>query len=186
MVTNRALPGDHVSVPVRPRSNLAAILLVAVFFGSTLLPGAADASTPIITPSGVGALQLGATVKSLRQRGLIGGLRKGCELDPGQRVAPLRAPLSGWAIFGGGGGRLASLTIEGGAETAHGIGVGSTAAEARASYPSGEWLSPQKMYPLPVGLLWVNGYRHPKLSFLVNPSTYRVESIAVPSPNFCE
>jgi hypothetical protein len=173
-------------VPVRPRSHLAATLLVATFLSSTLLPGAAGASTPIITPSGVGALRLGATAKSLHQRGLVGGLRKGCELDPGQRVARLLSPLSGWATFGGGDGRLISLTIEGGAETARGIGVGSTAADARAAYPSGEWLSPQKMYPLPVGLLWVNGYRHPKLSFVVDPSTYRVESIAIPSPNFCE
>jgi hypothetical protein len=34
---------------------------------------------PIITPRSVGPVHLGATVKSLHRRGLIGGLRKGCE-----------------------------------------------------------------------------------------------------------
>jgi hypothetical protein len=143
-------------------------------------------SAPRITPQGVGRLRLGATVGSLRRRHLIGGLRKGCELYAGQRVAPLRSPLSGWATFEGGGRTLAAISIEGGAETASGIGAGSTAAEARAAYPAGEWLSPRRMYPLPVGLLWVDGSAHPKFGILVDPETHRVEDISIPSPNFCE
>jgi hypothetical protein len=143
-------------------------------------------SGPTITSHGVGRVRLGATIGALSRRHLIGGLRKGCELDTGQRVAPLRSPLSGWATFEGGGRRLTSISIEGGAETARGIGVGSTAARARAAYPAGEWLSPRRMYPLPVGLLWVNGSNHPKFSVLVDPENNLVESIAIPSPNFCE
>jgi hypothetical protein len=141
---------------------------------------------PEITPRGVGALRLGATVGALHRRQLIGGLRRGCELDPGQRVAPLRAPLAGWAIFANGRNRLSSIAIEGGAETARGIGIGSTAGEARRAYSSAEWISPRQAYPLQVGILWVNGSTHPKLTFLVDPSTHLIEAIAVPAPSFCE
>jgi hypothetical protein len=141
---------------------------------------------PVITSHGVGRVRLGATIGALSRRHLIGRLRQGCELDTGQRVAPLRAPLAGWAIFEGGKRRLTSISIEGGAETARGIGIGSTAAAARAAYPNAEWLSPRRMYPLPVGLLWVNSGRHPKFGILVDPDTFRVESISIPSPNFCE
>jgi hypothetical protein len=41
-------------------------------------------------------------VGDLRRRHLIGNLRKGCKIDADQRVAPLRAPLSGWALFANG------------------------------------------------------------------------------------
>ncbi len=45
--------------------------------------------------------------------------------------------------------------------------------------------SPRQMYPLPVGVLWVNSSRHPRLTVLVDPSTNLVESVFVPTPNFC-
>lgn len=101
-------------------------------------------------------------------------------------MAPLRAPLAGWATFADGKRRLTAISIEGGAETAGGIGVGSTAAEARSAYPAAEWVSPQQMYPLPIGVLWVNRSRDPKLTILTDPSTYLVTAITVPGPNFCE
>jgi hypothetical protein len=78
------------------------------------------------------------------------------------------------------------ISIEGGAETARGVGVDSTAAEARAAYPEGEWHSPRQMYPLALGLLEVNRSSHPSLAFVVDPETRLVESVAVPSPNLCE
>ncbi len=75
-----------------------------------------DVGTVFITPRGVRPLRLGAAIKSLQRKGLIGGLRKGCELDPGQRVAPLRAPLDGWTVFQAGHKGLRAFTVEGGAE----------------------------------------------------------------------
>jgi hypothetical protein len=143
-------------------------------------------SMAVITPHGVGRLRLGRRAGSLRRQHLIVSLRKGCEIDVGQRAAPLGPPLEGWAIFADGANRLTSLSIEGGVRTVLGIGVGSTAAEARAAYPAADWDSPREMYPLPVGVLWVEGIDHPKFSIVVDPETHRVDSIAVPATNFCE
>jgi hypothetical protein len=75
------------------------------------------------------------------------------------------------------------LSIEGGAETALGIGVGSTAAAARAAYRAADF---EHMPPLRFDVLWVNDIDHPKFSFIVDPETHRVHSISIPNPNFCE
>jgi hypothetical protein len=145
-----------------------------------------EGAVPVITPHSVGALELGATPKSLHRRGLIGGLRKGCELAPGQRVAPLRAPLRGWAVFESGHRGLLSFTVEGGAETARGIGVGSSASEARAAYPDALYEAPGTVKPFAEGFLWISSLSQPKMTMVIEPRTRQVEAISVPSPNFCE
>jgi len=66
------------------------------------------------------------------------------------------------------------------------VGIGSTAGEARSAYPMGEWLPPRKTSPFFVGLLSVNGFEHPKMSFVFDRKTFRVEAITVPSPGFCD
>lgn len=164
------------------RSFAVSILCAGLVLGSA---GAAVAS-PFITPQGVGGLKLGTSAKALRSKGLIGGLRKGCELDPGQRVAPLRAPLKGWAIFEAGNPGLHAFTVEGGAETARHIGIGSTAAAARKAYPHAHYEAPGTVDPFPVGFLWVPNSSKPKLTMIIEPGTRLVESISVPVPNFCE
>lgn len=167
----------------RFRRSLAASFICASLVLSSA--GAAIAS-PFITPRGVGAVRLGATAKALHNKGLIGGLRKGCELDPGQRVAPLRAPLQGWAVFEAGHQGLRALTVEGGAETARHIGVGSTATEARTAYPHALYEAPGTAKPFPVGFLWVPNLSKPRMTMIIEPGTRQVEAISVPSPNFCE
>jgi hypothetical protein len=167
----------------------ATVLLVAVSVTGALSGGATAApaaKTLVVTNRGVGAVQLGTSAASLRRQNLIGNLRKGCELDPGQRVAPLRAPLRGWATFGSNGHGLTQLTIEGGAETARHVKVGSTAAEARAAYPSAHYDAPGTADPFAQGFLWVPNSTHPKMTFIVEPGTRIVEAIAVPTPAFCE
>jgi hypothetical protein len=144
------------------------------------------AAAPFITSQGVGALRIGATVKTLHQKHLIKRLRKGCELDPGQRVAPLRSPLKGWAIFAGGKSRLSAVTIEAGAETKKHIKVGSTAKAARAAYPQALFQAPGTVEPFPVGFLWIPNLNHPRISMIIKPNSLRVESISVPAPNICE
>ena len=157
-----------------------------------LLAAAASAAPPlarsaqVITPRGVGQLQLGATVRSLHRHHLIHGLRPGCELDPGQRVARLRSPLKGWAVFANGGHRLTSIQLTGGAETASGIGIGSTPKEARDAYPNSLYKPPGSFDPFADGFLWVNDISDPKLTFVVDPETHLVREIDVPYPNFCE
>jgi hypothetical protein len=161
-----------------------AILVVGM---STTLAGAGTAgASPFITPHGAGGLRLGATVKTLHRKGLIGGLRKGCELDPGQRIAPLRSPLQGWAVFESGHKTLSSLTVEGGAETASHIGIGSTATEARKAYPTAHYQAPGTAGPFAEGFLWVPNISKPKMTLIIEPNSRQVEAISVPSPSFCE
>lgn len=143
-------------------------------------------AAPVITAKGVGALKLGATFDSLHQRGLVGVLRRGCELDPGQRVAPLRPPLDGSAIFRSGRKRLVAVTVEGGAETDLHIGIGSTAAEARNAYPDALYQAPGSAEPFVGGFLWVPDLSRPELTVIIAPGTLRVQAISVPSPDFCE
>jgi hypothetical protein len=101
-------------------------------------------------------------------------------------VAPLRAPLRGWATFAAHGHGLTQLTIEGGAETARHIAVGSTAAAARAAYPVGHYEAPGTAKPFAQGFLWVPNLNHAKMTFVIEPGSRTVEAIAVPTPAFCE
>lgn len=162
-------------------------IAVSALAATVALAAAGSAfAAPVITSHGVGAIRLGAPARSLQSKGLIGGLRKGCELDPGQRVAPLRSPLKGWAIFGSASSGLRSVTVEAGAETARQIGIGSTAGEARKAYPKALYQAPGTADPFPVGFLWVPSPSKPKLTMTFEPDTRKVEAISVPSPSFCE
>jgi hypothetical protein len=141
-----------------------------------------------VGPGRAGEILLGDTVKALHKRKLIGRLRPGCELDPGQRVAPLRPPLEGLAIFSGlpkKRNKVASLLVEGGAETVKGIGIGSTPGQARKAYPKADY-DPPPSKPFAEGFIWVNSSRHPQMTFIVDPKTRRITAIGVPAPNLCE
>jgi hypothetical protein len=140
----------------------------------------------IVSPRGVGPVHLGDTVRSLHRRHLIGRLKPGCELDPGQRVARLRSPLSGFAIFSHPNTRVRSLVIRGGAETAKGVGIGTSPAEARELYPNAEYDPPGTADPFEDGFIWVNNIQSPKLTFVVDADTRVISEIDVPFPNFCE
>jgi hypothetical protein len=178
-------------VRVPSRTFLSVAVFLATVIPAALIGGpgavaAPGAMAPVVTSRGVGAVHLGASASALRQKNLIGKLRKGCELEPGQRVAPLRAPLRGWATFGAGGHGVTQLTIEGGAETARHIAVGSTATQARSAYPNARYEAPGTADPFAQGFLWVPSLAHPKMTFVIEPGSRNVEAITVPAPAFCE
>jgi hypothetical protein len=168
------------------RSSAIGLVLLVVAAVTVPSVGAAAPKTQVVTTSGVGALHLGATPTALRQKNLIGNLRKGCPLEPGQRVAPLRAPLRGWATFRANSNKLSQLTIEAGAETAKHVAIGSTASKARSAYPTAVYQAPGTADPFAQGFLWVPNPTHPKLTFIVDPASRTVEAITVPAPAFCE
>jgi hypothetical protein len=170
---------------LRPRA--LALAAIAAVLAMTGIAMAGEAQ--IVGPGRAGEVLLGDTVRALHKRHLIGRLRPGCELDPGQRVAPLRPPLKGLAIFSGlpsKRNRVASLLVEDGAETVQGITVGSTVREARDAYSKAEYDPPGSAKPFAEGFLWVNRSRRPRMTFIIDPKTRRVSSIGVPTPNFCE
>jgi hypothetical protein len=164
---------------------LALAVVAATEQGAAAEPLARN-KTQLVTPRGVADLRLGATVASLHRHRLIRGLRPGCELDPGQRVARLRPPLQGFAIFADGKNRLTSIQIAGGAATSEGIGIGSTPAEARHAYPRALYKPPGSFDPFAEGFLWVNEIAGAKLTFIVDPDSDLICEIDIPSPNFCE
>ncbi len=164
------------------------VALVALLAGA-LAPGAGGARgrhLVLAGPGHAGPVRLGDTVRSLHRRRLIRRLRPGCELDPGQRVARLRPPLKGFAIFFHGGRRLSALNLAGGVETARGIRVGSTARAARRAYPKARYDRPGTLEPFAQGFIWVNRIRRPKMTFVIDSRSHRVSAIALPSPSFCE
>jgi hypothetical protein len=184
--------GTSGTSPISRLLQIALLALAALAAASLAGPGTTATGRTlaprltIVKPGSVGEIEIGDTIRSLHRRNLIGALRPGCELDPGQRFAHLRPPLKGVAIFFHGGKRLSSIVVEGGAESAAGIRVGSTVREAREAYPKAEYDPPGSMEPFVEGFLWVNRASNPRMTFLIEPRSKLVLSISVPSVNFCE
>jgi hypothetical protein len=171
------------------RRRLLAIAVFAVALAVTV-PAAADlipvASAPIATSKGVGQVKIGSRLERLQDLKLVGGARKGCELSPGERVAPLRPPLKGFAVFYPKD-RVISVGVTGGAETRAGVTIGTSAGAARHAYPAAPYDPPPgPRAPFEVGFLWIGGRIHPRMTLIVDSKTRKVTEIAVPFPNICE
>ena len=84
----------------------------------------------------MGKVKLGATHASLREQGLVGVLRPGCELGgDSTRAARLKAPLSGSVDYSLTNPRkVRAITIRGGAK-AKGVGIGATIPQIKAKFP---------------------------------------------------
>jgi hypothetical protein len=163
-----------------------ALLAIPDGSGARRTGDARRAAAQLAAPGRVGALHIGDTVRSLHERHLIRGLRPGCELDPGQRVASLRRPLKGTAIFFHGGTRLSALIVTAGARTARGVEIGSTVKEARRAYPNAQYDPPRTVHPFFEGFIWVNRPRDARMTFTIDPESRLVSSIDVPNPAICE
>jgi hypothetical protein len=165
------------------RRTIAAGVAVA---GLVLGPGAATAAAPQkITAAGVGQVKLGKTFKVLRQQGLVGKLRKGCELAPNTRTARLRSPLKGAVNFTQSNPRKASnITITGGAE-ARGVGIGDTLADIKAKFKKRKVDHSQEDV---FGLTFVHIPRaqNIRLQFAIDVDTKKITLIGVPFIALCE
>ena len=112
-------------------------LMVSAVVVCGLLAVPATAAAPKkITAEGVGKVKLGATHASLREQGLVGVLRPGCELGGSQtRSARLKAPLSGSVDYTLDNPRkVVAITVRGGA-AARGVGIGATIPQIKAKFP---------------------------------------------------
>jgi hypothetical protein len=159
----------------------------AIAIGATSAPAeSVHAAAAKITPSGVDGVKVGATYSSLRSKGLVGKIRKGCELGgPNTRSAPLRPPLNGGVDFTLSSPRkVTNITLSGGA-TARGVGVGGTIPQIKAAYPKAKVdHSTDTTFGITLVKIPKNGGG--AIQFAVDTKTHKITLIGVPFIAFCE
>ena len=169
----------------RLRTLLSTAAIVAVGAGGATAASLQSAAVKI-TPSGVGAVKLGKTYKSLHDAGLIGKIHHGCELGGANtRSANLKAPLKGQVNFTLHSPRkVTDITINGGAK-ARGVGIGDKIADIKAAFPKAKVdHSTDHTFELTLVRIPKNGGG--KMIFGVSTKTKRVTTIGVPFIAFCE
>ena len=160
---------------------------VPALLATALLAVPATAAAPVkITPSGAGKVKLGATHASLHHAGLVGAIRRGCELaGPNTRSARLRSPLKGAVDYTTTSPRrVRQISVTGGG-TARGVGIGSTRAAVKRAFPRVRFDSST------VGTFGIVVARVPRsgggrLEFAIDAQTNRVTIIGIPALAFCE
>jgi hypothetical protein len=164
---------------------LALIGLAAV---ATAVAPAETAQAPAkkITASGVGAVKLGKTHQALRQAGLVGKIRPGCELGgPNTRSARLLAPLKGSVDYTSSPPRrVRSIAVRGGAK-ARGVGIGAKIPRIKAAFPKAK-VDHSTDATFGITLVKVPKNGGGRLQFAVSTSTKRTTLIGVPFIAFCE
>ena len=168
------------------RTLAAGVVVTALALG----PAAATAAAPQkITFKGVGQVKLGMTHKQLREKGLVGKLRKGCELGgPDTRTARLRSPLKGSVNYTlTSPRRVNDITITGGAE-ARGVGIGDKLKDIKAKFPKREVDHSQEdvFQAFFVFIPKANPAGKVKMMFVIDKDTRKITSIGVPFVAFCE
>jgi hypothetical protein len=166
------------------RRTIAAGVAVA---GLALGPGAATAAAPKkITSAGVGQVKLGKTFQEMRDKGLVGKLRDGCELSgPNTKFSKLRSPLKGTVDWTKTTTRkVRRINIIGGA-TARGVGIGDKLADIKDAFPKAKVdHSTEPLFGVTLVRIPKNGGG--KMAFLVRTSTKKITLISVPNVSFCE
>ena len=117
---------------------MLAVRVLAVAASVLIAGAAAYAAAPAITGDGVGDVKLGKKASELRQAGLIGKLRHGCELAPDTRTAKLKPPLEGQVNFTLTTPRRADNIVVSGGAKASGVGVGYAQASGQGGLPARE------------------------------------------------
>jgi hypothetical protein len=166
------------------RRTIVTLVVAAFAVGATAAPAFAPAPQKI-TSTGVGQVKLGKKFKTLRQQGLVGKLRKGCELAENTRTARLRSPLSGSVNFTQSNPRKATdITIRGGAE-ARGVGIGDTIADIKAAFKKRRIDHTQEDV-FQLTFVFVPKKNDPRLMFAVDVDTTKITLIGVPIIALCE
>jgi hypothetical protein len=166
------------------RRTIVTLVVAAFAAGATAAPAAAPAPQKI-TSKGVGQVKLGKTFATLRQQGLVGKLRKGCELAANTRSARLRAPLSGSVNFTQSNPRKATdITIRGGAE-ARGVGIGDSIADIKAAFKKRRIDHSQEPV-FGLTFAFVPNKNNPRLMFAVDVNTKKITLIGTPIIALCE
>ena len=159
----------------------------ALVIGSSAAQGpSGQAAAKRITAAGVDGVKLGMTHARLRQLGLVGPIRKGCELGgPNTRSARLRAPLTGQVNYTlTTPRRVTDITIRGGA-TARGVGIGAKIPAIKAAFPKAIVdHTTDRIFRLTLVRIPKSGGG--RITFGVSTVTKRTTIIGVPRIAFCE
>jgi hypothetical protein len=161
--------------------------LVAAAAVVLMLAAPATALAPQkITRDGVGQVKLGMTFKELREKGLVGKLRPGCELGgPNTRTARLRSPLRGDVDFTQTTPRkVTNISIRSGAR-ARGVKVGDRIRDIKDAYPKAK-VNRDTEEVFGVWLVRVPRNGGGRITFAVDADTRRITLIGVPFIPFCE
>jgi hypothetical protein len=170
------------------RSIVTVVVVGACAAGAAAAPGMTTApqAPKKITSKGVGQVKLGKRFATLRAQGLVGKLRKGCELGgPQTRSARLLPPLQGTVDFTvTNPRRAADITIRGGAE-ARGVGIGDRIADIKAAFARRKIdRSQEDVFGLT--FVFVPRKNDPRLMFAVDVDTKMITLIGVPVIALCE
>jgi hypothetical protein len=162
-----------------------ALIAAAVVVAMLAVPASAAAPQKI-TRNGVGQVELGMTFQELRDEGLVGRLRPGCELGgPNTRSARLRSPLRGVVDFTQTNPRrVTNITILRGAR-ARGVKVGDRIRDIKDAYPKAK-VNRQTEDVFGVWLVRVPRGGGGRITFSVPVDTKRIDRIGVPFIPFCE
>ena len=159
----------------------------AAFAASILIAGgAAYAGSAEITADGVGDVELGARASQLKEAGLIGNLRPGCELGgPDTRTARLRAPLEGAVNFTQTQPRRADNILITGGASASGVGIGYFKRSIKKVFPNVK-IDHDTEETFGITLAKVPKSDGGKFQFAIDVATRKIISIGVPFIAFCE
>jgi hypothetical protein len=161
--------------------------LIAVGVAALMLALPASAAAPQkITKNGVGEVKLGMTFQELRDQGLVGRLRHGCELGgPNTRTARLRSPLRGDVDFTQTTPRkVTNITIRRGAR-ARGVKVGDRIRDIKDAYPKAK-VNRDTEEIFGIWLVRVPRNGGGRITFAVDADTRKITLIGVPFIPFCE
>jgi hypothetical protein len=139
-----------------------------------------------ITGAGVGQVKLGMTHQELREAGLVGRLRPGCELGgPETRSARLRSPLRGTVDYSlTTPRRVMNIAITRGGR-ARGVKVGDRIRDIREAYDEVK-VNKKTEEVFGVWLVRVPKSAGGRITFSVPVATKRIDMIGVPFIPFCE